>query len=163
MAETELAVEKSELHCRATTTSSFFGREPSRTWAKTGFVRLLVVGSMKRDPRAPDVATIWELMEREKTPELARRVATVVLSSNFFGRPIVGSPRIPPDRVKVLRESFMKTMNDPELLAEAEKRGMGGKAREWRKARGLGKRGDRAAPRSRQPDERSFRTLTTWG
>lgn len=120
--EIDLAVEKGEVHCRAGTTSAFFGREPGRTWAKTGFVRLLVLGGMKRDPRAPDVPTIWELMEKEKTPELGRRVATVVLSPGFFGRPIVGSPGIPPDRVKVLREGFMKTMSDPELLAEAEKR-----------------------------------------
>ncbi|NIO08794.1 MAG: hypothetical protein GTO40_12580 [Deltaproteobacteria bacterium] len=118
----DLAVEKGEVHCRAGTTSAFFGREPGRTWAKTGFVRLLVVGGMKRDPRAPDVPTIWELMDKEKTPDLGRRVATVVLSPGFFGRPIVGSPGIPPDRVKILREGFMKTMSDPELLAEAEKR-----------------------------------------
>lgn len=120
--EIDLAVEKGEVHCRAGTTSAFFGREPGRTWAKTGFVRILVIGGMKRDPRVPDVPTIWELMEKERTPELGRRVATVILSPGFFGRPFVGSPGIPPDRVKILRESFMKTMSDAELLAEAEKR-----------------------------------------
>jgi tripartite-type tricarboxylate transporter receptor subunit TctC len=120
--EIDLAMEKGEVHCRAGTTSAFFGREPGRTWAKTGFVRLLVLGSTKRDPRTPDTPTIWELMDKHKTPELGRRVATVILSPGFFGRPIVGSPGIPADRVKALRESFMKTMSDPELLAEAEKR-----------------------------------------
>ncbi len=122
-ADTDLAMEKGEVHCRAGTTSAFFGREPGRTWAKTGFVRILVVGAAKRDPRAPDAPTIWELMEKEKTPEPGRRIATVILSPGFFGRPIMGGPGIPADRVKLLRESFMKTMNDPELLAEAEKRG----------------------------------------
>ena len=34
-----------------------------------------------------------------------------------------GRPGIPADRVKVLRDSFLKAMSDPELLAEAEKRG----------------------------------------
>jgi tripartite-type tricarboxylate transporter receptor subunit TctC len=62
-------------------------------------------------------------MDMEKTREPGRRVATVVLSPGFFGRPMVGSRGIPPDRVKILRESFMKTRSDPELLAEAEKRG----------------------------------------
>ena len=38
------------------------------------------------------------------------------------GRPIVGGPAIPADRVKILRDSFLKVMKDPELLAEAEKR-----------------------------------------
>src|ERR671919_1082926 len=121
--EIDLAIEKGEVQCRAGTTSAFFGREPGRTWAKTGFVRLLVIGGSKREARAPDVPTIWELMERHKTPESGKRITTVLLSPGSFGRPIVGGPGIPVDRVKILRDSFMQAMKDPELLAEAEKRG----------------------------------------
>jgi len=33
-ADIDLAVEKGEMHCRAGTLSSFFGREPGRTWTK---------------------------------------------------------------------------------------------------------------------------------
>ena len=120
--EIDLAIEKGEVICRAGTTSAFFGREPGRTWAKTGFVKLLVLGGSKRDPRTPETPTIWELMDQYKTPELGRRVATVILSPGFFGRPILGSPGIPADRVKILREGFMKAISDPELLAETEKR-----------------------------------------
>jgi tripartite-type tricarboxylate transporter receptor subunit TctC len=119
----DLAIEKGEVQCRAGTTSAFFGREPGRTWAKTGFVRILVIGGSKRDQRAPDVPTIWELMEKYKTPDSGKRLTTVILSPGSFGRPIVGSPGIPTDRVKILRDGFMKAMRDPELLAEAEKRG----------------------------------------
>jgi tripartite-type tricarboxylate transporter receptor subunit TctC len=121
-ADIDLAIEKGEVQCRAGTTSAFFGREPGRTWAKTGFVRILVIGGSKRDPRAPDVPTIWEVMEKHKTPESGKRLATVLLSPGPFGRPIVGGPAIPADRVKILRDSFLKVMKDPELLAEAEKR-----------------------------------------
>ena len=35
----------------------------------------------------------------------------------------MGGPGIPVDRVKVLRDGFLKALSDPELLAEAEKRG----------------------------------------
>ncbi len=119
----DLAMEKGEVQCRAGTTSAFFGREPGRTWAKTGFVRLHVIGGSKREARAPDVPTIWELMERHKTPESGKRITTVLLSPGSFGRPIVGGPGIPADRVKLLRDGFLKAMKDPELLAEAEKRG----------------------------------------
>lgn len=118
----DLAIEKGEVLCRAGTTSAFFGREPGRTWAKTGFVRILVIGGSKRDSRAPDVPTIWELMEKYQTPEFGKRMATVLLSPGSFGRPIVGGPGIPADRVKMLRDGFLKAMKDPELLAEAEKR-----------------------------------------
>src|SRR5918992_3010056 len=122
-ADIDLAIEKGEVQCRAGTTSAFFGRDPGRTWAKTGFVRLLVIGGSKRDSRAPNVPTIWEAMEKYKTPDAGKRLTTVLLSPGSFGRPIVGAPDIPADRVKTLREGFTKAMKDPELLAEAEKRG----------------------------------------
>jgi len=118
----DLAIEKGEVQCRAGTTSAFFGRDPGRTWAKTGFVRILVIGGSKRDPRAPDAPTIWEAMEKYKTNEAGKRLTTVLLSPGSFGRPIIGGPAIPADRTKILRESFMRAMKDPELLAEAEKR-----------------------------------------
>ncbi|HEU4343519.1 MAG TPA: tripartite tricarboxylate transporter substrate-binding protein [Candidatus Binatia bacterium] len=121
--EIDLAIEKGEVQCRAGTTSAFFGREPGRTWAKTGFVRILVIGGSKRDSRAGDVPTIWEMMEKYKTPDSGKRLTTVILSPGLFGRPIVGGPGVPADRVKILRDGFLKAMKDPELLAEAEKRG----------------------------------------
>jgi tripartite-type tricarboxylate transporter receptor subunit TctC len=45
----------------------------------------------------------------------------VLLSPGEFGRPLLGPPGIPPDRLKLVREAFTKTMSDPELLAEAKK------------------------------------------
>lgn len=121
--EIDLAIEKGEVLCRAGTTSAFFGREPGRTWAKTGFVRILIIGGSKRDSRAPDVPTIWEMMEKYKAPDSGKRLTTVLLSPGSFGRPIVGGPGIPADRIKMLRDGFLKAMRDPALLAEAEKRG----------------------------------------
>jgi tripartite-type tricarboxylate transporter receptor subunit TctC len=118
----DLAIEKGEVQCRGGTTSAFFGRDPGRTWAKTGFVRILVIGGSKRDPRTPDTPTIWEFMDKYKTPDSGKRLATLLLSPGQFGRPIVGGPNVPAERVKILRDGFMKTMKDPELLAEAEKR-----------------------------------------
>jgi tripartite-type tricarboxylate transporter receptor subunit TctC len=35
---------------------------------------------------------------------------------------MLATPGIPPDRVKILREAFEKTMKDPEFLAEVAKR-----------------------------------------
>lgn len=122
-AEIDMAVEKGEMHCRAGTISSFFGREPGRTWAKTGFVRILVQGGKKRDPRVPDVPTIYELMDKQRTPDAIRRLANVLLSPGDFGRPMLGPPGIPADRVNAIREGLMKTLGDPELVAEAKKRG----------------------------------------
>lgn len=121
--EVDLAIEKGEVQCRAGTISAFFGREPGRTWAKTGFVRIIVQGGSKRDERLPDVPTVYELMEKQRTPEAIKRLARVLLSPADIGRPIVGTHGIPADRVKLLREAFTKALSDPELLAEAKKRG----------------------------------------
>lgn len=122
-ADIDLALEKGEVHCRAGSVQGYFGSEPTRTWANKGFVRVLVQGGTKRDPRLPDVPTIYELIEKRKTPEAIRRLATVLLSPDDIGRPIVGTPGIPADRTKILREALMKALSDPEFLAEAKKRG----------------------------------------
>jgi tripartite-type tricarboxylate transporter receptor subunit TctC len=122
-ADIDLAVEKGEMHCRAGTLSSFFGREPGRTWIKQGFVRVLVQGGKTRDPRAPDAPTIYELMDKYKTPEAVRRLASILLSPGEFGRPVIGPPGIPAERIKILRDGFTNTLKDPELAAEAKKRG----------------------------------------
>ena len=121
-ADVDVAVERNEVHCRGTTLSAFFGREPGRTWAKTGFVRFLVQTGDKRDHRLADTPTIWELMNAEKTPESQKRIARVVLGAGAFGRPILATPGIPAERVTILRTAYSNMLKDPEFLAEAKKR-----------------------------------------
>ena len=121
--EMNLAIEKGEVHCRAGTVSAYVGREPTRTWAKSGFVRALVQSGATRYPKLPDVPTIYELMETFKTPDATKRVAKVLLSAGDLGRPFIAPPGTPADRIKILRDAFTKTMSDPALLADAKKRG----------------------------------------
>ena len=120
--EIDLATERNEVVCRAFTTAAYFAREPYHTWRKTNFVRVLLQTGRKRDPQLPDVPLLSELMDQFKTPDLGRRVATVMLGSGELGRPIVASPALSADRVKLLREAFMKSMSDPALLEEAKQK-----------------------------------------
>ena len=120
--EIDLATERNEVVCRAFTTAAYFAREPYHTWRKTNFVRVLLQTGRKRDPQLPDVPLLSELMDEFKTPDLGRRVATVMLGSGELGRPIVASPALSADRVKLLREAFMKSMSDPALLEEAKQK-----------------------------------------
>jgi tripartite-type tricarboxylate transporter receptor subunit TctC len=120
--EMNLAIEKGEVVCRAGTVSAYVSREPTRTWIKSGFVRALVQSGSKRFSKLPDVPTIYELFDAHKTPEATKRVAKVMLSSGELGRPIMAPPATPADRIKILRDAFAKSMNDPALLAEAKKR-----------------------------------------
>jgi tripartite-type tricarboxylate transporter receptor subunit TctC len=124
-ADIDIAVEKNEIHCRGTTISAFFGREPGKSWAKNGFVRFLVQTGDKRNPRLPEVPTIWELMEQEKNDksmDAKKRLARVVLGPGAFGRPILATPGISTDRTKVLRDAYANMLRDSEFVAEAKKR-----------------------------------------
>ena len=118
----DLAVEKGELQCRAMTIESFFNREPFHTWRKNGFVHNVVQTGRKRDPRMPNTPLLSELMEQYKTPEASKRLARVILAAGAFGRPMVASPGVPAERVKILREAFTKSVKDPEFMAETKKR-----------------------------------------
>jgi len=118
----DLAVERGEIQCRAFTITAYFAREPFISWRKKNFVRVLFQTGTKRDGRLKEVPTIYELMDKYKTSENIRRLAKVVLASGDFGRPIVAPPGVPADRIKILRDAFDKSVNDPTLLAEAEKR-----------------------------------------
>ncbi len=66
--EIDLAVERGEIHCRAFTIEAFLSREPYHTWRKKGFVRNIVQTGKKRDSKLPETQTIWELMDKYKTP-----------------------------------------------------------------------------------------------
>ena len=61
-------------------------------------------------------------MDKYKTPEQARRLATTLLASGEFHRPYLAPPKMRPEHVKILREAFSKTMKDPEFLAETKKK-----------------------------------------
>jgi tripartite-type tricarboxylate transporter receptor subunit TctC len=51
-------------------------------------------------------------------------LAVVALGSGGFGSwPIVSTPGLPPDRRKILRDAYAKTLQEPDLLDEAKKRG----------------------------------------
>ena len=104
--EIDLAVEKGEVQCRAFTITTFFAREPFHTWRKNGFVRVLTQTGKKRDAKLPTFrrsTTSWRSTRLRKRPAV---LATLMLASGDFGRPIIATPGIPPDRVKLLREAF---------------------------------------------------------
>jgi tripartite-type tricarboxylate transporter receptor subunit TctC len=120
--EIDLAVERGEIQCRSLSTEAYFSREPFHTWRKNGFTRELVQGGKTRIEKLANVPTIFEVMDKYKTPELGRRLATTLLSSGDFHRPYLAPPKIRPELVKMLREAFTKTMKDPEFLAETKKK-----------------------------------------
>jgi tripartite-type tricarboxylate transporter receptor subunit TctC len=121
-AEIDLAMEKNEVHCRAGSLEGYFGSEPTRSWAKSGFSRVLVHGSPKRDPRLPDVPTVDEILDKRKATDVSRRLATVLMAPDAIGRPLIAPPGMAPERVAAWRDGFMKALAEPGFVAEARKR-----------------------------------------
>jgi len=116
----DLAVERGEVICRAFTITAFFAREPFFTWVKTNFVRILTQTGKRRDARLKDVPTAHELMDKYKTNDAGRRLASLILAGGEFGRPYVLPPHTPADKVKIIREAFAKTIQDEGVIADGK-------------------------------------------
>lgn len=119
--EIAIALERGEVQCMGLTIATFYGREPFLTWHKNNYIRFLAQSGRKRSERVPDAPTVYELMERYKTPATKRRTAEAMLQGGEWARPYLVAPGTPEDRVSTLRSAFEKATKDPELLAEAKK------------------------------------------
>jgi len=122
--EMDLAFEKNEAQCRANTLAAWFSGEPYRGWHAKGFAHVLIQTGRKRDERLAQVPTLGELMDEFKTDQITRRFANVALASGELGRPYLLPPGIPAERLRTLRESFVKLMDDPAFRGDVKKRGL---------------------------------------
>lgn len=123
-ADANLAIERGETQCWCGSVQAFFGSEPGRTWAKSGFVRALTQGGQKRHANLPDVPTVWEYMDKQKVAEMHRRIAKIFVLPDEMGRPFFGPPGMPAERLRALRDGFVKMMKDPMVIAEAKAKGL---------------------------------------
>jgi tripartite-type tricarboxylate transporter receptor subunit TctC len=121
--EVDLAVVRGEVVCRTLGLTAHFSREPFLSWHERGFDRHLLQTGRKRDPRAADTPTLFELMDKYKATEINRRSVEVLTAGEDFGHPMMAPPGTPLDRVTILREAYLKAMRDPGLIAEAHKAG----------------------------------------
>jgi tripartite-type tricarboxylate transporter receptor subunit TctC len=119
--QTDLAIERGEVVCRTMGLGAHFSRQPFTLWHSKGFDRHLVQSARKRDDRAADTPTVYELMDRYKTPELGRQLATVLTAGEEFGHPMIAPPGLAADRVKLLRDAYANTLKDPALIADIKK------------------------------------------
>jgi tripartite-type tricarboxylate transporter receptor subunit TctC len=119
--EIAIALERGEVQCMGLTIATYYGREPFISWLKTNFVRFLAQSGRKRSERVADAPTVFELMDRYKTPATKRRTTEAMLQGGEWARPFLVAPNTPSERVSILRAAHEKAAKDPELLAEAKK------------------------------------------
>ena len=115
--EIMLDIERGALDGRSQGTGSLLSTK--RNWIESSFIKFLATSKDSRDERLPQVPTIAEL-----APSGNKALLSALYSAQNVGRSIVMPPKVPGDRVKVLRDAFAAMTKDAEFLKEAEKLGL---------------------------------------
>jgi tripartite-type tricarboxylate transporter receptor subunit TctC len=89
-------------------------------WVTRGEATFLYQASLKRHRLIPNVPTLPELA----TSEDGRVILHAAASTGEFGRSILTTPGVPPERLAALRTAFAAMLKDPDFLAAAEKRNL---------------------------------------
>jgi len=100
--------------------SSFLTQQ--RDWISSGFARLLAQEDLNGHPEMNRMGVPLTI-SFAKTAE-DRQIMEMIYSQNFFGRPYLSPPGVPPDRIATLRQALAAALRDKALLAEAEKLGL---------------------------------------
>jgi len=115
-ADMHLALQRGEIEGRcAWTWSSLQTSGP--TWIADGTVKVLLVASIRKSARFPDVPIAPDLA---KTTE-AKQALELILSPDILARPYLAPPRLPADRLATLRKAFDQATADPAFVADIDK------------------------------------------
>jgi tripartite-type tricarboxylate transporter receptor subunit TctC len=112
--DTVIAMERGEVEGVCATYGQFRVHERA---LQEGKLRLILRAEEAPIPAIPEVPSIYDLARNEEQRQLMR----FVFSSVEFGRPYVLPPDSPPQLVALMRKAFADAVNDPDLVAEAER------------------------------------------
>ena len=120
--EINLAMQRGEVMGRATNSWSSI-KSGQFQWVKQGKLIILYQMGAKPnpDPLLKDVPFALDFAKDART----RQILFLKFAVNEFGYPYFMGPKVPKDRVAVVRAAFKAASTDPELLAQAEKRRIG--------------------------------------
>ena len=159
-ADQDLAMERNEVNCRAITIDGFFAREPFISWLKKGFVHVLLHTEKQRHAKIPNVPTVFELMDQYKVADAKRRLVNTYLGLWGFGSmPIVTTPGVPADRVKLLREAYCENLCRSGISGRRREEGLGAAPGEWRRTRCPRQRSRQSAAGSERSDQTDTQSM----
>jgi tripartite-type tricarboxylate transporter receptor subunit TctC len=115
-ADVFLAMERGEVQGICESLDSIKVRRPD--WIAARTVSVLFQGGTKPDPELTGVPFVTDLARDDAD----KRAIEFLYAGQGIGRPFVAPPNLPPDRLKLLRDAFTATMNDPEFIAETRQR-----------------------------------------
>lgn len=87
-------------------------------WFKDKFASIFL--QLNPIEKVPELKNVPWIMDYIKTPS-DRELIDAAMGTQAIVRSFVAPPGIPDDRLEILRKSFMETLKDPELLADAAK------------------------------------------
>lgn len=116
--EYDLAIQRGELDGRnVTSLTSYLATVPEDIRPKLNYIAQLGV---KKDPTVPaHVPLLIDLVKGDPKKEAAARL--LALSFASINRPFAVSPKVPPERLSILRRAFDETMKDPLFLDDAKR------------------------------------------
>jgi tripartite-type tricarboxylate transporter receptor subunit TctC len=86
-------------------------------WIRDKKIYIAVQFATAKHPELPDVPLVTDLARSEQV----RAALDLILTQQVMGRPFAAPPGVPAERVAALRQAFVQTLKDRELLAEADK------------------------------------------
>ena len=108
-----LALERNEVDGVCQPLESVITLRPD--WIPDKKVNVLFLGGARPHAELKGVPFIVDLA---RTPE-EKQAIEFLFAGNNLGRPFIAPPELPAERVKMLRDAFMATMNDPQFRADA--------------------------------------------
>jgi len=112
-----LAAERREIDGRMVDYSSVKSSKPDWLTKESSMHPILQFGRTTRHPDLPDVPTALELVQTERQKKLIELGQVIFRLSRCFAAP----PKVPADKAAQLQDAFIKTHNDPQFLADAQK------------------------------------------
>jgi tripartite-type tricarboxylate transporter receptor subunit TctC len=89
-------------------------------WLADGRLKPIVQMAVERIAELKDVPTASE----HAATDADKKMLALYFGPNEMGRPYMGPPNVPKDRLQAIRRAFDATMKDPDYLAEAKSQKM---------------------------------------
>ena len=95
-------------------------RSGNRDLLESGKLKIVMQLALAKHKELPTIPLVTDFVTNADD----RKVLEVIFSRQSMGRPLIAPPGLDPRLAQALRAGFAAAMNDPELLAEAERTGL---------------------------------------